>query len=486
MAAAVLDIPDEGLPGEFWIADGPRERGRLFWDDRGRPSITTNGVIREWHTLRETIGPHYYTVDAILGPREIVADSIPVSVLGTLDSGQAITLRDSMLLGATLPTPQTHLGIGLLIGTHAPSKDALFTSARFSVPHARRWYSIFSSKEPVDLIIGETPATLSVDLTEDDAWIQLAVEGGLPSHEWERRFWHRCSIMMSLWVNDEVRPRRIQLRLPGTEAWIAQVWRRNQGDSSFDWPTSLLTPQDLTLQHIAKALSAFEAWGTVAEIASRDAGDGTKLQTSVFLYASSLEGFHHHVDQPRRKPFPGLTGSQAKKVARAAAEAAVSKALDLKADIGDRDEAISRIFSHFQFFNQLSFYEQLQELVPNIQRVTPGLIGQDEKAWIEWVVAARNQEAHRRPRRKQAPEDKPVRLLEETEHLYQLRGSTQWALRVRILLELGVDGDTLRRRLARHQRFLLVLANMDRSEPSWPGSRLDDFVAATGDEDAAE
>src|SRR4051794_10891756 len=117
MAAAVLDIPDEGLPGEFWIADGPRERGRLFWDDRGRPSITTSGVIREWHTLRETIGPQYYTVDAILGPREIVADSIPVSVLGTLDDGQAVTLRDSMLLGATLPTPQTHLGTSLLIGT---------------------------------------------------------------------------------------------------------------------------------------------------------------------------------------------------------------------------------------------------------------------------------------------------------------------------------------------------------------------------------
>jgi hypothetical protein len=42
-----------------------------------------------------------------------------------------------------------------------------------------------------------------------------------------------------------------------------------------------------------------------------------------------------------------------------AAEAAVSKALGLKAAIGDHGEAVNRIYEHFQYFNQLTFYEQL-------------------------------------------------------------------------------------------------------------------------------
>lgn len=481
MTAGALDIPEDGLPGEFWMEGGPHKRGRLLWDRSGWPSVITDEVIRTANTFRITEGPNFRTIDLILGPKEIVADSFPVSVLGTLDDGPPITLRQSMLGGAGHPTPQTHLGMSLLVGAHAGSRDALFSSARFSVPHPRLWYSIFSSSDPVELTLGETSALLSVDQAGDDAWVQLSTEEGLPSHEWERRFWYRCSILMSLWADDKVRPRRVQLKMPGTETWVEQVWRRNDGDASFDWPTSLLPPQDLTPEIVAKALDAFEAWGTVAEIASSDAVHGATLQTAVFLYASGLEGFHHHCFQPKRKPFPDLSNSKTKKVAQAAAEAAVKKAIGFGVNVGDPHEATSRMLGVFQYFNQLTFDEQLQELVPNIKQVAPGLIGQDDESWIGWVVAARNQEAHRRPKRTK------VELLEETEHLYQLGVSTKWALRLCVLLQLAVDGVTLRRRLAQHQRFLLALANMDRSEPSWPGSRLDDFLAATsGDEESAE
>jgi hypothetical protein len=189
MIAPVLDIPDEGLPGEFWIEDGPHARGRLRWDDRGRPSVITDEEIRHSHTIRASTGLNYITVERNDDPREMVADSVPVSVLGTLDNGTAITLRESMLMGGPLPTPQTHLGLSLIVGAHAPSEDALFSCARFSIPHPNTWHSIISSQETVDLKLGETPARLSVDLTKNDAWIRMTIEDGLPSHEWERRLW---------------------------------------------------------------------------------------------------------------------------------------------------------------------------------------------------------------------------------------------------------------------------------------------------------
>jgi hypothetical protein len=114
MIAPVLDIPDEGFPGEFWIEDGPHARGRLRWDDRGRPSVITDEEIRHFHTIRVSTGLNYITVERGDGPREMVADSVPVSVLGTLDNGTAITLRGSILMGGPLSRPQAHLLKGLL------------------------------------------------------------------------------------------------------------------------------------------------------------------------------------------------------------------------------------------------------------------------------------------------------------------------------------------------------------------------------------
>src|SRR3954449_3410993 len=129
MDAEPFPIPDDGLPGEFWLDGGEQSPGRLFSDEAGRPCVTTKNVIREWHSLRITVGQGWSAIDSIGSPEAIIADSIPMSVLGTLDDGRNITLRDSMLAGSMSLVPQTHVGLGLLVGAHAPSKQSLFTSA---------------------------------------------------------------------------------------------------------------------------------------------------------------------------------------------------------------------------------------------------------------------------------------------------------------------------------------------------------------------
>ncbi len=70
MAAPVLDIPAEGLPGEFWIEDRPRSRGRILWDERSRPSVITDRVterIARKLTLNG-IGAEARTADAEEAP----------------------------------------------------------------------------------------------------------------------------------------------------------------------------------------------------------------------------------------------------------------------------------------------------------------------------------------------------------------------------------------------------------------------------------
>src|ERR671933_1764918 len=126
MIAPVLDIPDEGFPGDSG-SKTDRARGRLRWDDRGRPSVITDEEIRHSHTIRVSTGLNYMSVERDDGPRKMVADSVPVSVLGTLDNGTAITIRGSILMGGPLSRPQAHLRLSLLALAHAPSEDALFS-----------------------------------------------------------------------------------------------------------------------------------------------------------------------------------------------------------------------------------------------------------------------------------------------------------------------------------------------------------------------
>src|SRR5919199_2556874 len=107
MIAPVLDIPDEGFPGDSG-SKTDRARGRLRWDDRGRPSVITDEKIRHSHTILVSTGLKYMSVERDDGPRKMVADSVPVSVLGTLDNGTAITIRGSILMGGPLSRPQAH------------------------------------------------------------------------------------------------------------------------------------------------------------------------------------------------------------------------------------------------------------------------------------------------------------------------------------------------------------------------------------------
>ena len=122
------------------------------------------------------------------------------------------------------------------------------------------------------------------------------------------------------------------------------------------------------------------------------------------------------------------------------------------------------------FHNEPTFAERLRELLPPVQAVAPGLIGQNREAWITAVKRARNFEAHRLV----AAEGRQS-YEKRTDEYYQLAVSIEWVLRISLLLHLGVEPDTLHARLHEHQKLAFALANMDRCRYPWPGSRIDEF-----------
>jgi hypothetical protein len=127
----------------------------------------------------------------------------------------------------------------------------------------------------------------------------------------------------------------------------------------------------------------------------------------------------------------------------------------------------------FSFFNQPTFAERLRELLPPVEGVAPGLIGHDRDAWVRDVKQARNMEAHRFPRK---PAER-AKYRQRVDDYYVLATSTDWVLRIALLLRLGVPSQLLHARLLDHQPFEYALANMDYSEDP-PGSRLAEFRAS--------
>ncbi len=136
---------------------------------------------------------------------------------------------------------------------------------------------------------------------------------------------------------------------------------------------------------------------------------------------------------------------------------------------------MARLTEAFSFFTKPTFVERLEELLPPVEYVAPGLIGQDRDVWISSVKKARNLEAHRFVR---TATQLKANHNQRTDDYYQLAVSTEWVLRISLLLHLGVDPELLHARLLDHGKFLFALANMDVSRFAWPGSRLKEFRAS--------
>ncbi|MGY5894904.1 HEPN domain-containing protein [Blastococcus deserti] len=232
---------------------------------------------------------------------------------------------------------------------------------------------------------------------------------------------------------------------------------------------SLLRPTELTFGMVAGALPLFDAFAPIPDTATKHMVERVTLELAVLANAACLEGLHRGL-YPDAALFQGINkrGPIVKPAAEAAADAAIGLGV---VSPEDRKATVDRLKQSFGLFNELTFAERLRVLLPPVEAVAPGLIGQDRDIWIREVKLARNLEAHRFAKDATKPENYEKR----TDHYYQLALSTEWVLRISVLLLVGVDPAVLYDRLQEYEKFHFALANMDGCRFSWPGSRLEEF-----------
>jgi hypothetical protein len=471
-----MATPEEPLEarasGQFWIEGQAEQPGYLVLNDEYGARIVTERALRPPRSVAMTQAPHMVTWELSADPADTVAESVPVCIMGRLNDGNRVTLLDAAIEQREVGLSQTHVGYRLLVGAHITSSDVVLSGARVALPRPGVWRGLQKAVESVPLALSDNHGDLRSYVEDDEVWIELSLATGLTEREWERRFWYPCITLLSLWAVQALRPEHVHLRVAESDSWASLMTWRGQPTKALDVHASLLNPQDLTLVGVAKALPLFEAWAPIAEIASKHLVYQVTQELAVLSYAASLEGLHRRC-YPESKPFPELTKSVAKRVLKAAVRAAVAATKEANALSADEDDAGERFTRKFQNFNERSYAERLDELTARVEAVAPGLLGQDRGEWIKGLVRARNAEAHRlAPLAKVAHE-------EYLDQYYQLAVSAEWALRISVLLQLGVKEEALKRRLRGHQKFLFALANMDRCQHSWPGSRLEEFRAAT-------
>jgi hypothetical protein len=458
-------------PGVFWLDGGPRVRGMLVREGADG-HVLTEGVVREPRSVRFRSGPGWIGMDDLGDPKEIVADTVPIPLLGTLDDGRAITLIDAQLRQTEVTRRQTFHGIRLLDGAHAPDPEATFPAARLALPQPGFWRGLLDGPGTATVDLPDVSGSLRAFADDGRLWVELTLRSGLTIFEWERRFWSRCLTLLRLWTDRDLREDHAQIMTSAGD-WSEFVALRSKHSESFTVHDSLLPPGSLALGTLAKALVLFDKLAPVPDIAARNLVGHVTLELAVLANASCLEGLHRRCHENSR-PFPSMRGKKVGKVSRAAAEAAVAKAIEL-GTIGpeDRHASVTRMEEALGFHNEPTFAERLRELLPAVESATPGLIGQNREAWITAVKQARNFEAHR------LVEAKGRESYEErTDEYYQLAVSIEWVLRISLLLHLGVEPGVLHARLHEHQKFAFTLANMDRSRYPWPGSRVDEFRAS--------
>lgn len=461
----------DGSEGVFWIDGGPRVPGTLHYRN-GELRIVTQGIARTPRSLEFGEDPGSRWMSMSLDPADAVADFAPIPLLGTLGDGRLITVIDGRLITEPQFDVQSLSGTRVLLGAHAPTVATTFIAARVALPQADLWRGVFASPSAYEFRLGERAGRLRAVVDGDLGWLELTLDSGLVQREWERRFWGRCLTLLRLWSHAELREDRVQLSPAGDGSWVDLLHAGIKRSERITARESLLAPGSLSLDMVAAALALFDELAPVPDVASKDMAHRVTLELAVLANAAAIEGLHRGTPGGV-VPFPAMKKSRP--IGKAAAKAAAALAAEQGVISPEQVPAmISRLTGPFALVIEQPFFaERLDQMLPLVEQVAPGLIGTDRKAWIEAVVRARNLEAHRFV-------PKPEQRLRHEEHVddyYVLAVSTEWVLRISLLLRLGVPPDRLHGRLLDHQQFEFALANMDHSE-SPPGSRLAEFRAS--------
>lgn len=214
----------------------------------------------------------------------------------------------------------------------------------------------------------------------------------------------------------------------------------------------LLGGRVLTLDTMMHWFHVAQRLGHIPYVAS---AHGQLLELHAAAILTAFEGCHRRL-HPGATRLAGYSKGELKRAAKAAAEAAVNSLTTARPVTpgGDRQATPLKdlYFEALGHVQDPTYALRLQELLAPVHDIAPDLFAPDFATWITMAKALRNQESHALDSLDPIDESR-------ISDYYVIQASGQWALRLRLLLEV-LDADVLKNALRDSNRYHFAVANV--------------------------
>ncbi|GIF75245.1 hypothetical protein Asi02nite_47630 [Asanoa siamensis] len=461
----------------FWLANNPDIQVPGELDLSGdRPRVRLGGSLTSpWATKHEeTPDGSVITVSELRDESEEHNELI----YGDVEKSGEVTLIDAFTVRQTLGFGPPHVGPGYgsqemsaryaVLGSHISGPEHKFNELRVRFPGAEEWFALPGVVWRIDREVGEVLATVSrarpesaslthrqgnihvdesLTITDNNVsgvrvgrriYFWLTDLDGVTIDELGRDFAGPLRSLMRICTRTAVEISEVMVRVGPDERWLRvhSTYTSPDSDSRPTQPRMLVTFPALGTRGVATWFERADQLGALVHIVGDIfAGPKATIETQLLQLAAAAEGIHRRLydDTPR-------LNSTEVQLARTTLKVAIR---DLPAHIR---EVIKQNTTHI---SDPTFAQRLMRLSDEARMLLPEVTGTQPATWARYVKNVRNSYAHQL-----TDEDRRPTLDEQV----VLWLSLKWLLVTLLLAGLGVQEETLRKRIGdseSYQRFLV-------------------------------
>jgi hypothetical protein len=439
--------------GIFWTPENANERVRgEFTAEVGKaPKLNLEGrLVADPQAKTVVVLGDLASMQAAHAERTVAAFQ-PITVWGTLDTGQPVTLLDARQWGSS--ASPGYDGRAAVLGANVVA-DEPYSALRFHVGHFL-WLAHLTAGE--SSVVADDQSTLGVEAAAGPTncnWLVYASSNPATLRQLQMRVVSGCLALMhlALYPDNDLAACETQVRRDPDGPWLSLRGKAYSAEPGSFQADTLLQAQDLTISRFAEWIPLNDRLDGLAWAVAQPMNVAVQAQTQVLT--SLVEGLH------RRLPFehsyfpPEVPKAALKRVRKAAWEAAAAQAREEQIDGLDPElvgELVKKAVGHV---GDKSFRDRAEDVVARVHGVVPEL-AESVAALPARLTDPRHSFAH------QLPQDEKKEPLEDRWRRWTaVSRITPWLLRALLLLNVGVDPRYLHERCLEHEKFAFFRENV--------------------------
>jgi hypothetical protein len=254
--------------GEFWLPETPNEtvRGAFRADAGEQPEVVLDAALVGDPRVSRTDGGGLMYAQGAAGR---VKASLPITMQGSLETGDCVTLIDAQNWGDPGPpfgTPHYRAFYAIVGDRHTGGPEELFSAMRFRFGDAY-WLGHLQHGQTVS--VGGDGSTLSVEGVDDGNWLLYESAAPLTQERLEMMVQSGCLTLAELALDQDFEARDTWVRINEGDDWLRVYGPgANTPPRELDYRT-VLPREELTLERFANWIPINDTLDGIARVVAR-------------------------------------------------------------------------------------------------------------------------------------------------------------------------------------------------------------------------